>query len=219
MHGDGWTLFDTGPPDAGDGLEALAEDGDAAPLGEYVAAQTGTSTPIAPGVWVTHDDSIALFELGGTDAGIGLEALAEDGDPAELGEALDGADGVDHSGVFNTPTGADGPGPVLPGESYRFTVPVSGDRFSLATMFVQSNDWIFATPGEGLPLADLDGDITDRLLVVDPGTETDQRPGFGVDQAPRQAGPDTGADDEDSTVRLVEDRSAERYLRVTVERG
>ena len=219
VHGDDWTLFDTGQPDAGNGLEGLAEDGDAGPIGDHLASQTGTATPIAPGVWVTHDESVALFELGGVDAGLGLEALAEDGDPAPLGAALEGADGVDHAGVFTTPTGADEPGPVVPGQSYSFTVPASGDRFSLATMFVQSNDWIFATPAEGLALADLDGDISDQLIVVDPGTEIDQRPGFGADQAPRQVGPDTGADDEDTTVRLVEDRSAERYLRVTVERG
>lgn len=98
-------------------------------------------------------------------------------------------------------------------------MPVGGERFSLATMFVQSNDWIFATPPEGLAIADLDGDITDQLLVVDPGTEADQRPGFGPDQAPRQAGPNVGADDPDSNVRLVDDRSAERHLRVTVERN
>lgn len=219
VHGDDWRLFETGQPDDGNGLEGVAEDGTAGPLGEYLATLTGTSTPVAPGVWVTHDDSVALFELGGTDAGLGLEALAEDGDPAALDGALDGLDGVDHVGVFDTPTGADEPGPVLPGGSYTFTVPVSGDRFSLATMFVQSNDWIFATPVDGLALADLDGDITDQLLVVDPGTEIDERPGFGPNQAPRQSGPDVGADDPDDTVRLVEGRSAERYVRVTVERN
>jgi len=219
IHGDDWRLFQTGEADTGNGLEGVAEDGTAGPLGEYLATMTGTATPIAPGVWVTHEESVALFELGSADAGLGFEALAEDGDPAALNDALTGLDGVDHVGVFNTPDDADEPGPALPGGSYSFTVPVSGERFSLATMFVQSNDWTFTTPAEGLALADLDGDITDQLLVIDPGTEIDERPGFGPNQAPRQSGPNVGADDPDTTVRVVDGRSAERYLRVTVERN
>lgn len=219
IHGDDWRLFETGQPDTGNGLEGVAEDGTAGPLGDYLATMTGTATPIAPGVWVTHEDSIALFELGGTDAGLGFEALAEDGDPAALNDSLSDLDQVDHVGVFNIPDGADAPGPVLPGGSYSFTVPLSGDRFSLATMFVQSNDWTFTTPEGGIAVADLNGDITDQLLVIDPGTEIDQQPGFGADQAPRQSGPDVGADDPETMVRLVDGRSAERYIRVTVERN
>lgn len=42
-------------------------------------------------------------------------------------------------------------------------------------------------------------------MLWDAGTEADQEPGLGADQAPRQAGADTGADDPDNTVRLAED--------------
>lgn len=210
-------LFEIGRPDAGDGLEALAEDGNPASLADHLADVTGTSTPLAPGVWAAHEESASLFDLGSPDAGLGLEALAEDGDPSGLAAALADVDGVSHSEVFSTPDGASGPGPLLPGESYSFQVPiVEGERLSFATMFVQSNDWIFATPEEGLELTSLDGDITDELEIVDLGTEIDQRPGFGADQAPRQAGPATGADDPDNTVRILDARDVERYIAVTV---
>ncbi|MEL7155373.1 MAG: spondin domain-containing protein [Actinomycetota bacterium] len=218
-HTDAVALFELGQADPGYGLEALAEDGDASALGAFLDGITGTATPLAPGAYAAHGDAVSLYELGGVDPGLGLEALAEDGDPSVLAASLAGLDEVSHHGAFDTPVGGDEPGPLLPGGSYRFEVPVvEGERLSFATMFVQSNDWIIATPAEGLDLAAVDGDISDQLLVVDVGTEVDQTPGVGADQAPRQAGPDTGADDPDTTVRLVEGRSAERYVRVTVER-
>ncbi len=218
-HTDEVSLFTLGQPDAGLGLEGLAEDGTAGPLGEALVGLTGTTTPLAPGAFAAHTDEVSLFTLGQPDAGLGLEAIAEDGDPAGLADALGTLDQVSAAGAFAIPAGADEPGPLLPGGSYTFEVPVvDGERLSFATMFVQSNDWLFATPPEGLDLATVEGDISDQLLVVDLGTEVDQTPGIGADQAPRQAGPDTGADDPDDTVRLVEGRSAERYVRVTVER-
>jgi hypothetical protein len=76
-------------------------------------------------------------------------------------------------------------------------------------MFVQSNDWFFAPGPEGIALFDadsnpLEGDITDQILLWDAGTEVDQTPGEGADQAPRQAGPNTG-EAENGPVELVED--------------
>ncbi|MGF1595526.1 MAG: spondin domain-containing protein [Acidimicrobiales bacterium] len=218
VHSPEVALFELGAPDAGHGLEALAEDGTAGPFAEYLSGLTGTPTPIAPGAWAVHGPDVALYELGAPDAGAGHEGVAEDGDPAALAETLAGLAGVDASGVFNTPDGATEPGPVLPGDSYTFEVPLVDGRLSFSTMFVQSNDWVFATPAEGLDLDDLEGDITDRLLVVDIGTEVDQVPGFGLDQAPRQAGPDTGDADPEPNARIVEERSAARYITVTVSR-
>ncbi len=218
VHSPDVALFEVGSPDAGIGLEALAEDGDASVLAESLAPLSGTPTPIAPGAWVVHDDEVALYELGAPDAGLGHEAVAEDGDPSTLVAALADVAGVTVAGAFDTPDGASEPGPVLPGGSYSFEVPVHDGRLSFTTMFVQSNDWVFATPPEGLDLATIDGDITDELLVVDIGTEVDQRPGFGPDQAPRQGGPDTGDDDPDTEAREVDGRDATRYLTVTVTR-
>ncbi|MDX1450450.1 MAG: spondin domain-containing protein, partial [Acidimicrobiia bacterium] len=85
-----------------------------------------------------------------------------------------------------------------------------GARLTLATMFVQSNDFFYAPSGSGIELFENDGtpvtgDITSSFLLWDAGTEIDQEPGPGADQAPRQSGPDTGASDPDNTVRLASD--------------
>jgi hypothetical protein len=50
----------------------------------------------------------------------------------------------------------------------------------------------------------LTGDITNMFDLWDAGTEVNQEPGVGMDQAPRQSGPDTGMD-ENGTVRLITD--------------
>ncbi|MDH5761300.1 MAG: spondin domain-containing protein, partial [Gemmatimonadota bacterium] len=103
------------------------------------------------------------------------------------------------SGVFHTPLGDTQAGPLFPGGIYEtvFSAPV-GAKLSLATMFGQSNDLFLAPTGDGIPLYDmagsqLTGDVTGQVLLWDAGTEANQEPGLGADQAPRQASPNTGA--------------------------
>ena len=77
--------------------------------------------------------------------------------------------------------------------------PKPGTRLYFATMFVQSNDWFFS-PGRGLDLVGDDGmammgDMTDQVELWDAGTEADEAIGAGANQAPRQSGPNTGADE------------------------
>ena len=74
-------------------------------------------------------------------------------------------------------------------------------------MFVQSNDLFFGPDEDGIALFDdmgqpLEGRITGHIDLWDAGTEINQEPGVGADQAPRQAGPNTGAD-EMGVVQLV----------------
>jgi hypothetical protein len=170
----------------------------------------GLTTPFAPGVWVVHTASDPLFTAGQTDRGDGLEALAEDGDPSALAAAVANQAGVSASGVFNTPVGATEPGPLPPGGAYEFTVvAMPGDMLSLATMFVQSNDLFYAPDGSGIALFNSDGtpesgDVTGQIQLWDAGTEVNQEPGAGPDQAPRQAGPNTGPD-ESGVVQVVSD--------------
>ena len=162
-------------------------------------------TLLAPGAWVARRGGEPFFTHGQPDRGAGLEALAEDGNPAELAANLH-----PNSGIFNTPVGTDSPGPLTPGHAYEFTfVARPGDRLSFATMYVQSND-LFLSPGDtgidlfaadGLPIS---GDITNQIRLWDAGTEVNEQPGVGANQAPRQAGANTGAD-EGGTVRLVDD--------------
>ena len=175
--------------------------------------------PLSPGAWLVAADAAPLFTLGQPDLGGGLEGIAEDGDPAELGATLASRDGA--SGIFNTPVGADEPGPILPGGAYEFTFSASeGDTLQFATMFIQSNDWIYAPDGgidlfeDGEPVS---GDVSERVGLYDVGTEADEQPGLGANQAPRQAGPDAGKADPNTEVRTVEDLTLNgSVVRVTI---
>lgn len=201
-------LFTSGSADTGNGLEALAEDGNPAALGAILAADTGIGSPLAPGVFVVHTTTAPLFTSGVADRGEGLEALAEDGNPAPLSATL--ATRAALNGVFNTPVGASGPGPLLPGSAYEFSFTATpGSWLSFATMLVQSNDLFYAPAASGIALwnasgAPVSGDITALVQLWDAGTETNQAPGAGPDQAPRQSGADTGAA-EGGVVQLVND--------------
>ena len=210
VHRAASALFTAGAPDYGQGLEALAEDGDPSALAANLADQSGLVTPFAPGVWAVHTGANPLFTAGQPDRGQGLEALAEDGDPSTLDKALTDQKGVISSGAFNTPVGAAEPGALLPGHAYAFSFEAApGDYVSFATMFVQSNDLFYGPNGRGIALFGSDGtpirgNVTDQVLLWDTGTEVNQAPGFGPDQAPRQAGPNSGAD-EQGRVHVVSD--------------
>ncbi len=165
-----------------------------------------------------------LFTASAPDRGEGLEALAEDGDPSGLASVLAGHPSVSSSGAFAIPEGAEGPGPVFPG-AYTFSFSASeGERLSFATMYVQSNDLFFAPDEEGIVLYGSDGspiagDITSTIQLWDAGTEVNQPLGVGLDQAPRQSGPNTGDPDSDNTVRVAEGDdmpSVESVIRVTI---
>lgn len=210
VHTEDDPLFTEGQPDRMEGLEALAEDGDPSGLAMALEGKSGVPVILAPGVWAVHADGAPLFTPGQPDRMEGLESLAEDGDPSGLEAALSEMDGVDSIGIFNTPTGAAEPGVVTTGSSYGFMVNAApGSMLSFATMFVQSNDLFYAPTETGIPLFDMDGmpvtgDMTMYVMLWDAGTEVNQRPGVGPDQAPRQAGANTGAD-EGGDVQLVND--------------
>jgi hypothetical protein len=209
VHTDPAPLFEAGEPEPGDGLEGLAEDGTVADLSDALAERTGLTSPLAPGVWAVHEaGAMPMFTAGATDYGEGLEALAEDGNPSALASALTGSQLVSASGVFNTPDGAGSPGPLLPGSSYSFTVTASpGDRLSVATMLVKSNDLFYGFDDDGIAL--FNGDIAvsgevDDLYLWDAGTEVNEAPGAGPNQPLLQGSPDTGPA-ENGTVRMVDD--------------
>lgn len=185
-------LFINGTADWGYGLEALAEDGNPSGLFIVLDSRTGINTPIAPVAWTVHQGANPLFSVGHR-ASAGLESLAEDGSPAALVASL----GDSNSGAAVVGRGAGGPGPIFgPHGNYSFEIMAApGDDLSLAFMFVQSNDWFYGI--NRLPLFDAagkarSGNVTHYVTLYDAGTEVDQTPGFGSNQAPRQAGPNTG---------------------------
>lgn len=209
VHSGDNPLFVTGQPEGGNGMEELAEDGDPSALHSYLDMDTGITQIIAPGVWVVHSGSDVLFMSGSPDAGEGLEDLAEDGDPSGLASAVALKSGVMSSGVFNTPSGSMTAAPAGPGASYSFTFSAEeGDKLSLATMLVQTNDLFYAPDGMGIELFNngsaVSGDITGQFMLWDAATEVNEVPGVGLNQAPRQSGADTGTD-ENGNVRLVND--------------
>ncbi len=225
VHRDPDPLFTSGMKAMTTGLEALAEDGNPDPLGSYLTANTGQVVPLAPGIAAVHESGAMLFSPGAP-AVAGLEDLAEDGDPAGLAAAFGDRDDVSSAAVFSIPDGATDPMPIGPGQSYTVSFTAEqGDRLALATMFVQSNDLFYAFDPEGYALfsgsgAAQAGDLTGMIRLWDAGTEINQWPGAGPDQAPRQAGPDAGADDPHATVRLVDDGfpypPADQVLSVTL---
>ncbi len=180
---------------------------------EGQTASDGTKWPFAlsPGMWVSHDKSVQLFKEGKPALANGLEAQAEDGNPEELVKSLVALNhSADHHGIFNTPAGADGPGPIGPGGAYEFAVNLSSDmKLSVVLMFGQSNDYFYAPDPEGMSLFDreekpLSGNITYKFILWDAGTEMDQEPGIGSDQAPRQQAHNTGVDQHGKVHRAKE---------------
>ena len=129
-------------------------------------------------------------------------------------------------GVFNTPADASEAGPALPGSSYSFNFHAdAGHTLSFATMFVQSNDLFFAPAPAGIALFDADGnalsgDVTDQVFLWDAGTEVNEEPGVGENQAPRQMGADTGIEEFGVVSDVMDGFSyptVAEYIRVTLE--
>jgi len=225
VHAADSPLFAEGQPDYGEGLEGIAEDGNPTNALAAVEARTGLTSPIAPGVYAVHGSDQPIFADGQTDSGMGLEALAEDGDPSALEASLMAHSAVIEAGAFATPVDGSGPAPAFPGDSYRFELSANpGDRLSLATMLVQSNDLFLSFDPSGIALFDAggepkSGDVSAELGLWDAGTEINEYPGAGPNQAPRQVGADTGAD-ESGVVHTVNDGyvypTASGLIRVTV---
>jgi hypothetical protein len=182
-------LFEEGS-DSSEGLERIAEDGNNAIMDDTLTANSGYASPFAPGAYGGINP--AVFTLG-DNSSAALEALAEDGVPSGF------------ANIFNTPVGSGSPGPILPGESYSFTFTAAeGDILSFATMLVESNDWFVGANDielftNGTPVS---GNITSMIKLFDGGTEVDEYPGAGNNQALRQSGPNTGID-ENGVVEIV----------------
>lgn len=163
---------------------------------ENVSANSAAATPFAPGAFaVTHGSSMPLTT--GLSPTVGLEHAAEDGSPTALSAELTTSSEVAMSGVFNTPVGATAPGPIVPGTAYEVTFhAATGDRLHFESMFGQSND-VYVTTPKGIPLFDeggmpASGDQTSHLSFWDAGSERNEAPGMGPNQAPRQMAPNTG---------------------------
>ena len=193
--------------DSGSGLEGLSEDGDPSGLADYLEMNSGYVSPLAPGAFAVHGSDVSpIFSTNHADLGEGLENLAENGDPSTLAAALSSKTGVTATGAFNTPKGASGPGPLLPGNSYEFTFEAEdGEYLSFATMLVHSNDLFFSPSDMGIALFSggiaPSGNITSSIMLYDAGTEVNELPGVGIHQPARL----NGGMDEAGNVSTVSD--------------
>lgn len=195
---------------------------------EGMTASNGVKFPFAlsPGMFVLSTKKAPLFTEGRIAGGNGLEMQAEDGDPSGLVKSLEAMHHATNlHGVFNTPVGAMGAGPIRPGDSYEYSfTAVPGMKLFTTMMFGQSNDWFYSPDGNGIALFDAKGspisaDVTDKLILWNAGTEVDEEIGIGANQGPRQKGKNTGMD-EHGVVRRVNDarwtgKNAD-FFRVTI---
>lgn len=177
-------LYTAGQPTA-NGLTAIAEAGNNGPLYDYVKGITGIFTPLSPVLVVVYNGiDNPIYKTGEADRGQGLKNLAQQGDADILATALKGIAGVKEVYVLPAPdtrvllpvvNGAKG-GSVM----QELTVS-NGDRLAIATMYGFSNDWFFASTGNGVE-ATSKGDISTSIGLYDNGTAIDQFPGAGLTQ-------------------------------------
>ena len=210
-------IFTEGSVDYGNGLEDLAETGNAGPLSAYLEMYSGYVSPVAPGVWVVHKKwQKPIFTEGEPDYGDGLEMLSEVGDPTGVYNSL--VDNGYETGVYNTPDGAAGPGPLFPGQTYTFTFEAhAGEYLSFASMLGKSNDEFFAPGDMGIRLFNgnhaISGDITSQIKLWDAGTEINEYPGAGIHQG-------AGETEESNNVMVVNDDfmwpEVPQVIRVTI---
>jgi hypothetical protein len=180
--------------------------------GEALKLSTGKTAPFvaAPTFWALHAGAAnPIFTGGQPEPGNGLEQLAETGNPEGLIKYVSAVSGVAGVGANARPIGATGDGPLTPGQAYEFEVSAApGQSLSLAWMFGQSNDLFYSNER---PIAlfvgtkPVSGEMTAQLSLWDAGTEVNEEPGLGPNQAPRQKSPDAGTAERES-VAHVRDR-------------
>lgn len=168
--------------------------------GETLKTSKGDkSVGLSPGAWCLHTGDNPMYKMGSR-APTMLERMAEDGNPEGFYSDLQFNERVKATGAFNY---AATPYPVAgfigSGQAFEFVVKnaVRGDRLSFVTMNIESNDWFYANNAQGIALfgedgAPASGDITTFVGLFDAGTEANEEPGVGMNQAPRQSRPDTG---------------------------
>ncbi len=177
-------LYTAGQPTA-HGLTNIAEAGDNSVLSAYVKSITGIFTPLSPVLVVVYNGiDNPIYKLGEVDAGKGLKYIAQRGVADTLAKYLLGLKGV--KSVYILPDPASKVLlPVINGKagskvSQELSVK-KGDRLAIATMYGFSNDWFFASMGNGVD-ATVAGDISSTIQLYNDGTAIDQFPGAGVTQ-------------------------------------
>ena len=165
---------------------------------EVTVVNLTNAQPLSPPGVVVHEGAFRVFEVG-TAATVGLEELAEGGDPAALLAEADGQDGVLQTLSFD--------GPVPPGatSTSQFTVVESELRelsVSVATMLVNTNDAFTAVnSAEGFDQMAPGSTVSFRTIAYDAGTEADTE-APGTIPGPADGGEGFNADRDDEFDRV-----------------
>nr|WP_295921842.1 spondin domain-containing protein [uncultured Dyadobacter sp.] len=166
-------------------LTRIAEAGDNAAMSTLLTDQTGIFTPLSPVLVVVYNGpENPIFKTGESDRGEGLKDLAQKGNADILAAALKNKPGIKYVYVLKEPAST----VLLPniggnagGKVSQQLMLAPGDRIAIATMYGFSNDWFFATSGNGIDgLAA--GDVSASIALYDNGTALDQFPGAGITQ-------------------------------------
>lgn len=177
-------IFSADKPTA-NGLTNIAESGDNSVLSNFLTMNTGIFTPLSPVLVVVYNGADnPFFKVGEKDRGEGLKELAQKGNADVLAAALKTKAGVKNVYVLKESTST----VLLPminnmagGKVSQPLSVMKGDRIAIATMYGFSNDWFFATTGNGLD-ATAKGDFSSSVALFDNGTAVDQYPGAGITQ-------------------------------------
>jgi len=177
-------LYTAGQPTA-HGLTNIAEAGDNSVLSAYIKSITGIFTPLSPVLVVVYNGiDNPIYKVGELDPGKGLKYLAQRGVADTLANYLKGLKGVKEVFILPAPT-TKVLLPVINGQAggkvSQDILVVKGDRLAIATMYGFSNDWFFATTGNGVD-ATQTGDLSGSTELYNDGTAIDQFPGAGVTQ-------------------------------------
>jgi len=177
-------LYTAGQPTA-HGLTNIAEAGDNSVLSAYIESITGIFTPLSPVLVVVYNGiDNPIYKVGELDPGKGLKYLAQRGVADTLANYLKGLKGVKEVFILPAPT-TKVLLPVINGQAggkvSQDLLVVKGDRLAIATMYGFSNDWFFATTGNGVD-ATQTGDLSGSTELYNDGTAIDQFPGAGVTQ-------------------------------------
>lgn len=215
VHAQNNPLFTEGEADRALGLAKIAVQGNPADLYAWFAEIGSAGAPLrlsssmsvlAPAVVYAFDsESDPVFTQG--EAAIvnsGIEESAEDGNNQIIFDYINTTLGIPVAKSNEAM-------PIGPGQSFTFTlenVPV-GYKFGYNTMLVNTNDWFLAYNNSGYELFNEDESpksgmgATEKSYLYDAGTEVDQEVGFGGDQPMRQAEPNSGAADANTSIRRV----------------
>lgn len=167
------------------GLTNIAEAGDNSVLSNYLTGKTGIFTPLSPVLVVVYTgNENPLFKVGEKDRGEGLKELAQKGNADVLAATLKTKGMVKAVYVLKEASTT----VLLPamdgsagGKVSQQLMIKSGYKIAIATMYGFSNDWFFATSGDGWD-ATMKGDRSASVGLYDNGTAIDQFPGAGITQ-------------------------------------